>query len=159
LARRLSVVGAYGAPGLAVASTSRRRSSAVLAPSVPSLYNPLRQRQAWCLYRRGRLGYTGQRLPLPWLQGLRRLSRCRCLGFDDPLHLRHRLHLRRSAGQGWRVVLSACILRKNSPFPETDQWRQARARAWASGNKLTPQKANSRRKMIKHVLGQFYGPF
>jgi hypothetical protein len=47
---------------------------------------------------------------------------------------------------------------KNSSFSETDQWRQARARAWSSVNKLAPQKANSRRKMLKDVLGQFYGP-
>jgi hypothetical protein len=26
-------------------------------------------------------------------------------------------------------------------------------------HKLAPQKANSRRKMFKCVLGQFYGPF
>jgi hypothetical protein len=38
-----------------------------------------------------------------------------------------------------------------------------KARAWANGNEprkgMAPQKANSRRKKVKHVLGQFYGPF
>jgi hypothetical protein len=29
-----------------------------------------------------------------------------------------------------------------------------KARKWANSNKLAPQKANSRRKMFKHVLGQ-----
>jgi hypothetical protein len=59
-----------------------------------------------------------------------------------------------------RLFLSKGILRqKKNTSSETDQWRQARARAWASGNKLAPQKANSRRKMFKCVLGQFYGPF
>jgi hypothetical protein len=51
----------------------------------------------------------------------------------------------------------ACPLRKNSTSSETDQRWQARARTWASGNKLTPQKANSRRKMFKEVLGQLHG--
>jgi hypothetical protein len=42
--------------------------------------------------------------------------------------------------------------RKIPTFSEAVQWRQARARAWASGNKLTPQKANSRRKNVRRCF-------
>jgi hypothetical protein len=57
--------------------------------------------------------------------------------------VRHSAHSKLTASKYFK------LLRKNSSFPETDQWRQARARAWASGNKLTPQKANSRRKNVQ----------
>jgi hypothetical protein len=48
-----------------------------------------------------------------------------------------------------RDQLSKGILRKKNTSTDTDQRRQARARAWASGNKLAPQKTNSRRKNVQ----------